>query len=106
VGRQGWFYECRDPEIVVKHRIILGSIKRGSGIRVVTNLQHFKFSILQAGGREHACLIKIITQISGFELAGLPARLQEVDLSAKVDAYVAERGGCLPDKKTIVNEVT
>ena len=51
-------------------------------------------------------MTRTIPQISDFKLAGLPARLQEVDLSAKVDAYVTERGGCLPDKKTIVNEVT
>jgi len=50
--------------------------------------------------------MKIIPKSSVFKLAGLPARLQEVDLSAKVDEYVAELGGCLPDKKTIVNEVT
>jgi len=64
------------------------------------------YRILQAGGREHACLTKIVPKSLGFKLAGLPARLREVDLSAKVDEYVAERGCRLPNKKPMANEVT
>jgi len=50
--------------------------------------------------------MKIIPRSWVLKLAGLPARLQEVDLSAKVDEYVAERGCRLPDKNPMANEVT